>query len=230
MEEKLSLLIKQIDSLASVCDNEGASAYDKVSFELNYLIIFIAGKESGEYKKFVEISRFNELRSRKVDWFRGLLGSLKSRLLIDGIKIQSNSNWDDLLNPIVYKTSFKKFSDEYYSEAVEAAIKELNVRAKNLYKKYKGKELDGSDLFANIFNSDGEKTLLIAGDDLDSQSGKDEQEGYRLLFMGLWKGIRNPKAHANVNLTKEQAIERLIFISMLMNKVDECIKKAGLIE
>lgn len=230
MEENLKLLIQRIDSLTYICDNEILRAYDKIKYELEPLVISVSGKDSNEYHYFTDICKSGRTDSDKARLFRGILGSVRNKLLIDGIKTSSSSNWDELLHPIIYKTSYKKITDGYYSESVEAAIKEINVRIKNLYKKYKSKELDGADLFANAFNNDKDKTLLIAGTDLESQSGKDEQEGYRLLFMGLWKGIRNPKAHANTIITKEQAIERLIFVSMLMNKLDDCIKNAGLVE
>ncbi|MDE6058837.1 MAG: TIGR02391 family protein [Clostridia bacterium] len=230
MEENLKLLIDRIDSLTYLCDNDKHYAYDKIKFELDALLISVLGKDSSEYLYFISICKSSRLDSEKAHLLRGILGAVRNKLLIEGIKISTTSNWDELLHPIIYKTSYKKLNDGYYAESVEAAIKEINVRIKNLYKKYKSKELDGADLFANAFNSDKDKTLLMAGTDLESQSGKDEQEGYRLLFMGLWKGIRNPKAHANTSLTKEQAIERLIFTSMLMNKLDECIRNAGLIE
>ena len=230
MEENLKLLIDRIDSLTRICDNEQSVAYDKIKYEVEPLIKSISGKESDEYNYFIKIRDANAYDYEKANYLRGVLGALRNKLLIEGIKTSSSSNWDELLHPIIYKTSFKKIIDGYYAESVEAAIKEINVRVKNLYRKYKGKELDGADLFANVFNNDRDKALLIAGDDLESQSGRDEQEGYRFLFMGLWKGIRNPKAHANTSMTKKQAIERLIFASMLMNKLDDCILNAGLIE
>ena len=231
MEENLNLLIKRIDSLIALCDNNHYSTYKKIVFEVQQLILSIAGTNSQEYKSFISV--YNAARvsdSEKVCYLRGILGALRNKLVIDGIKNSNSYNWEELLHPVIYKTSYKKFVDGYYAEAVESAIKEINYRSKKLFKKYKEKELDGSDLFANLYNSDKEKTLLFAAKDLDTQSNKDEQEGYRFLFMGLWKGIRNPKAHANTTLTKEQAIERLIFASMLMKKLDESIKNAGLIE
>lgn len=230
MEENLKLLIERIDYLTNICERNKFAAYGKIVYEVEPLIISISGKDSDEYKNFHHTNSSGCTTSEKVDYFRGILGALRNKLLIEGIKTASSSNWDELLHPIIYKTSYKKLNDGYYAESVEAAIKEINVRIKNLYKKYKGKELDGADLFANAFNNDKDKTLLIAGNDLATQSGKDEQEGFRLLFMGLWKGVRNPKAHANTSIKKEQAIERLIFASMLMNKLDECIRNAGLVE
>lgn len=36
-------------------------------------------------------------------------------------------------------------------------------------------------------------------------------------------GIRNPKAHDNQTITKEDALRKLILISMLMYKIDKAI-------
>ncbi|MBP3619855.1 MAG: TIGR02391 family protein [Clostridia bacterium] len=231
MQENTKILIDRIDSLTKLCDNDKfGDAYAKIVFEVEQLCIAIAGNESLEYEEFSSIVNSRIAGSTQVAYLRGVLGALRNRIVIEGIKTTNTFNWDNLLHPIVYKTSFKKLLDGYYSDAVDSAIKEMNFKAKNLYKKYKGKELDGADLFANIFNNDKDKTLLMAGGKLESQSNKDEQEGYRFLFMGLWKGLRNPNAHTNMSITKQQAIERLIFISMLMYKFEECIKNSGLIE
>ena len=77
-------------------------------------------------------------------------------------------------------------------------------------------------------NSEEDKTLFIAGDDLHTSSGKNEQEGYRMLFIGMWKALRNPNAHFNKNLTINEARNQLYFLSMLMYKIDICIIKAHL--
>lgn len=159
----------------------------------------------------------------------GILASLKNELIINGIKKDIKDDIIDHLHELVIKVSLKKYQDGHYSDAVESAIKEINDRLKKLYKKYKREEKDGSDLFALVFNSDETKALLKVND-MSTISGKDEQEGYKFLFMGTWKGIRNPKAHANTYLSKEQAYKRLIFASMLMEKIDEAIKYTGLEE
>lgn len=229
MDDNVQILIQRIDNLIQKCERD-FKAYNKVLFEAKQLIISIAGETSPEAEQLRNLNYSKESIYVKLDCLQSVLGALRNRIIIDGIKSTCNYNWDECLHPIIYKTSFKKMQDGYYSDAVESAIKEINFRLKNLYKKHKGKELDGSDLFANVFNNDNNKTLLIAGKDLFSQSGKDEQEGYRLLFMGLWKGIRNPKAHENTTLTKLEAIQRLTFVSMLMYKIDNCINNSNLIE
>ena len=42
--------------------------------------------------------------------------------------------------------------------------------------------------------------------------------------------LRNPKAHANIIITKDDAMRRLIFASMLMYKIDEAIEYSGIQE
>ncbi len=50
----------------------------------------------------------------------------------------------------------------------------------------------------------------------DGQSGQDEQEGFRFMFMGAVRGIRNPKAHEAVSqLDPQRALEYLGFASIL---------------
>ncbi len=41
------------------------------------------------------------------------------------------------------------------------------------------------------------------------------------LFSGSMIGIRNPKAHANISITKERAIHFIFLASLLMYKLDE---------
>ena len=229
MNENITIILKRVDTLIEQCKQQ--TSYNQVYNEIKPLILSILGENSQEYQTLLKAHVNYWFQFNKFNTYIGLLNSLKNHIIIHGL--ETNKKGLDLtptLHHLVYKVSYNKFLDGYYSDAVETAIKEINTRLKNLYKKYKNKELDGADLFAMVFNSDKEKTLLIAGDDLISQSGKDEQEGYRLLFMGLWKGIRNPKAHANTSLNKEECVDRLLFTSMLMNKIDECIKKANLIE
>lgn len=221
-------IIKRIDKLIDMCSSFFFVPYKKVVYEIEGLIISIAGKQSEQYSNFINVANSKSFNSEKLEYFIGILNSLKNKLLLKNLNFNSNLNWEYLLNTNIRAVSIDKFNDGYYSESVESAIKELNTKAKNLYKKYRHVELDGAILFANIFSNDPSNCLMIAGTDLDSQSGKDEQEGYRLLFMGLWKSIRNPNAHANKDMSQEQAKQILIFVSMLMTKFEECMIKSQL--
>jgi uncharacterized protein (TIGR02391 family) len=58
------------------------------------------------------------------------------------------------------------------------------------------------------------------------QSGRDEQEGLRLVFMGLMQGIRNPKGHELVKQDDPQrALEYLGAVSVLFRRLDDAAAK-----
>lgn len=232
MEENIKQLSQRIDELRKMCREAKFKdgTYSSIVFEIEHLVIAITGKQSEEYVNFTSIYKSSIYEYQKLGYLESILGALKNQLLINGIKNKTNSNWEELLHPVIYKCSYKKFIDGYFSDSVESAIKEINTRLKNLYFKYKGKELDGSNLFASVYNDDKDKTLLTANHQLETTSEKDEQTGYRFMLMGMWMALRNPNAHANNNISKEQAIERLLFVSMLMKKIDENIKTANLQE
>ena len=64
---------------------------------------------------------------------------------------------------------------------------------------------------------------LLTFEELRAVSGKIVQEGYMYIFAGAIQGIRNPKAHDNMNIAREDAIKRLVFASLLMDTVDEAL-------
>ena len=67
-----------------------------------------------------------------------------------------------------------------------------------------------------------EKNPIIKFNENKTSAEKDEQEGFRFLFMGTFIGIRNPRAHTNVKLEdRVKASEYLSAISMLLRRLDE---------
>lgn len=222
-------IIKRLDELAALCSIDSSCSYSEIIYEIDGLALSIAGKNSEIYSNLCAIYRSNNYEHVKKSYLKGVVKSLKNEILINGIKKDERDDIINHLHELIIKSSLKKYQDGHYSDAVESAIKEINERLKTLYKKHKNEEKDGSDLFALVFNSDETKTLLKVAD-MTTISGKDEQDGYKFMFMGVWKGIRNPKAHANTFLSKEQAYKRLIFTSMLMEKIDEAIKFTGIVE
>lgn len=74
-------------------------------------------------------------------------------------------------------------------------------------------------LMARAFDQD---TPLLPLNDAASVSDRDEQEGFKLLFMGAMQGIRNPKAHDLFDeLAEERALDYLAFASLLMRRLDD---------
>lgn len=65
-----------------------------------------------------------------------------------------------------------------------------------------------------------ENPILMVEKNLDTQTNKDTQKGYMMMFFGAMSAIRNPKAHENMTISREDAVRKLMFASMLMYKLD----------
>ncbi len=133
-----------------------------------------------------------------------------------------DSDYDfwSLVHPLVSEVSKNRMKDGYYADAVEAACKTLNTRVRDIVLDQTGEELDGAGLMRKAF-SPGNPIIRIATP--ASKSGHDTQQGFMDIFAGVMTGIRNPKAHDNETITKEDALRKLILISLLMFKIDERI-------
>ena len=129
-----------------------------------------------------------------------------------------------IIHPKIKAVCQNKFFSGYYADSVESAFKEINSRLKKIYRKHKKEELDGADLMHTIFNLRNNSQRLLTIESLDTETGRSVQEGYMHIFAGAMQAIRNPKAHDNVTLSKEEALDRLLFASLLMKKIDEALK------
>ncbi len=160
---------------------------------------------------------------------------ITSKIIKDSLKesnIENEINFErELMSHLhdrILQVSYKKFCDLHYADSVESAFKEINSRLKKIYKSKTGLEKDGRDLMAHIFSDTS--PILQLSSDLGSIKGRNVQEGYRFIFMGVIIAIRNPKAHENQNISKDTAYDRLILASLLMKKIDEAIIYSNIIE
>jgi len=124
-----------------------------------------------------------------------------------------------LIHSKVVAIARQRFKAGHYADAMEAAMKELNTVVKEIVRKKTGQELDGAALMQRAFSPN--PPVLIVLDDLSTESGKNVQQGYMQLSAGAMVGIRNPKAHANITITKERAWHHLFLASLLFYKLDE---------
>lgn len=123
----------------------------------------------------------------------------------------------DSLHPDILAAAGRLFEDGHYPQAVLDAFKAVEVRVREI----SGLDASGRDLMARAFA--GEPPLVRVGLE-PGQSGKDEQEGFKLIFMGAIQGIRNPKAHGLVQQeSPERAFEYLSFASLLMHRLDDAL-------
>ena len=81
------------------------------------------------------------------------------------------------------------------------------------------RDLDGKKLMDQAFSVTNPKIKL---NNLVTQSEKDEQQSFLLMFGGAALGIRNPKAQDTVQQNDPyQALEYLSIASLLLKKIDE---------
>jgi uncharacterized protein (TIGR02391 family) len=114
----------------------------------------------------------------------------------------------------------RQVADRYLESGhPEVAIFEAFKAVNNRVKAMTSLELDGSPLMGEAFKDDDPPIVLA---DLSTETGKNIQAGYRFLFMGAVRGIRNPDAHELFKaLDAEEALETLAFASLLMRRLDD---------
>lgn len=122
------------------------------------------------------------------------------------------------INPKIRDLCLDKFSNGFYADAVETAIKEINSIVKRKYKDVEGIEDDGKSL---MFASMKMPNPVIQLSPLENESDKNIQEGYSHIFAGAIVGIRNPKAHSNIILEPNRALHLIFLMGLLMNMIDE---------
>jgi uncharacterized protein (TIGR02391 family) len=125
------------------------------------------------------------------------------------------------LHPEIQDAARPLFSTGNRAAAVFEAFKAIEIRVKRLV----GSTKTGQPLMADAFAGDRPRLRL---NQLGSQEDKDEQQGFKLIFMGAMTGIRNPKAHARFEeLDERRALDYLGFASLLMHRLDDaCLNEA----
>ena len=135
-------------------------------------------------------------------------------------KTESTKLYSDfwtLINPKIEKVSRKKFETGFYADAIESALKEINSVVKKIVKTKTGEELDGAKLMQKALSV---QNPVIELDDLTTESGRNVQSGFIQIFGGAMTGIRNPKAHDNLETDIDETVRLLCFCGELMNKID----------
>lgn len=123
-----------------------------------------------------------------------------------------------LIHPTILEITKDRMESGFYADAVENACKALNNRVREIVQAKIGEEFDGAKLMQKAFSADNPIIKLEKG---ASQSAHDTQLGYMQIFSGVMTGIRNPKAHEIDNITKEDALRKLIMLSILMYRIDD---------
>ncbi len=119
------------------------------------------------------------------------------------------------IHPRIRKRAESLFRTGHYSDSILAAFKEISIMVKEKAEL----DMDGKSLMSEVFRATDPRIKLNT---LKTQSERDEQEGFMLLFMGAMQGIRNPQAHDNIDQRDPvRTLEYLAFASVLARKIDE---------
>jgi len=118
----------------------------------------------------------------------------------------------DLLHPKVTELAKERFEGGFYSDSVSVCLREINTIVKEYVREEINEELDGIPLLERAFSI---RNPIITFADLDNENGRNIHKGYKKIFEGIFLGVRNPKAHAN--LTPNENITRhLLFLASFM--------------
>jgi uncharacterized protein (TIGR02391 family) len=119
----------------------------------------------------------------------------------------------------VLKCCRQELLTEDYYHAVHEAAKSLCDRVKSMT----GLDLDGTKLFEKAFSS---KNPYIALTSLQTESGRNQQNGLKELLNGVMHLVRNPTAHElriHWDVNEKDAVDVLNLISYLHKLLDNCV-------
>ena len=195
-----SVLTGKIDSLRELCQTLGWS--DLVTSMQRMTPLRGNAVESLEIIQSVAVPEARRLLSRTdvegtpspIDWF-----------------------WQ-LVHPRVTQLARPRFEAGFFGDAVEASFKEVNDAVKAIVRDVDGRELDGAGLMTTAFSRDRPLIRLTA---LETDTDRNIQQGYMQIMAGAMTGIRNPKAHGNLDPGHRRALHLICLASLLMDKIDE---------
>jgi len=114
----------------------------------------------------------------------------------------------------VESSSKSLFITSHFSQAILEALKALET----VIREISGLNFAGQDLINKAFIGNEPKIKLTPMNDI---AERDEQEGFRFIFMGVVRGIRNPIAHKCTNWSDPSlALKYLCMVSLLFEKLD----------
>lgn len=163
---------------------------------------------------FSHIQDYNDILNRDLP---GLEAAALRTLSVSQQK-KEEVGFISLLHPKVIQSSLRHYEDQDYREAVLNAMLALTetIRERSAL------DGDGVPLVSRVFKPE-EPVLTFS--DVRSITGRDEHEGFHKIMLGAFQGVRNPKSHRLFSdLTAQSAAQYLVFISLLVRRVEEAGK------
>jgi uncharacterized protein (TIGR02391 family) len=143
----------------------------------------------------------------------------KEKVIVKEVPITKNKLFDLLqFHPKIVKASRSQFRSGHYADAIFNAFRCIEIFAKQ---KSKSKRR-GAALMQEIFS---ENHPIIKLNDMQYDLEIDEQKGFRFIYAGAMLGIRNPKAHADIQQKDPlRTLEYLSLASLLAKRLEEGVK------
>lgn len=157
-----------------------------------------------------------EVRAALIDMINKTIGILQNQ----PDTIDDKENIWSIMHPEIIRVSKMRLDAGLYADAVEAAFKEINLIVKNKCRD-RHQNKDGKGLMTIAFSGNNP---ILKFKESSTYSNFDIQEGYMHLFAGAMQGIRNPKAHENDIISRNDAFRKLALASMLMYKLDTVLE------
>lgn len=124
----------------------------------------------------------------------------------------------DVLHADVQAAAARYVRDGNPAVAVFEAIKAFTARLRSL----SGSTIDGSRLINSVLSVQSPQIVVA---DINTDSGRNIQSGFRSLAAGAVQALRNPAAHVQFGqLTDAETFEQLGLVSLLMRYLDNATK------
>jgi uncharacterized protein (TIGR02391 family) len=135
--------------------------------------------------------------------------------LRESLNQQGPIGFEELLHPIILEKAYQQYCSGHLRDAVLNSI----TAVFDFIRQRTGLTLDGNRLIGEVLSSDHPRLILS---ELKTESGHNDQIGFMQIFQGVYKGIRNPKAHTlKHDLNEHKAAQYLIFASLLARRIEE---------
>lgn len=162
-----------------------------------------------------------EMRNHAIDMLDETIGVLQNESIED-IQNESNDDIWQIMHPEIIRVAKPRVESGFYADAVVDTFKEIEMKVRRSYNAKSGDDKQTFKLMLNAFAYREGKPILKFKPSSEF-SDSDIQEGYMHIFAEAMKAIRNPKSHENDTISREDALRKLAFASMLMYKLDTIV-------
>jgi uncharacterized protein (TIGR02391 family) len=123
--------------------------------------------------------------------------------------------FESLLHPIVTEKALAFYADRHYREAVLNSV----IAVFDVIRARTGLKQDGAALVSEALSVDRPRLVLS---ELTTESGCNDQIGFMQIIQGMYKGIRNPKAHSlQHDLDEHKAAQYMVLASLVMRRITD---------